>query len=80
MDYIKIKNQTIFLDNRIQSGSKAEPFRLSAIEKDLQKPSKWINKTECWCWKVTFRYIENLTTGFVVSIDYNDNFINIEKI
>jgi hypothetical protein len=50
------------------------PYRLSCIAKNLQHPSKWINKVEHWHWYYMFLYTDdNSYVGF--EFDYNDNFI-----
>ena len=50
------------------------PYRLSAIVKNLQVPSKWINKVEHWHWYYVFIYTDdNSLFGF--EFDYNDNFV-----
>ena len=50
------------------------PYRLSCIAKNLQQPSKWINKVEHWHWYYMFLYTDdNSYVGF--EFDYNDNFI-----
>ncbi len=50
------------------------PYRLSAIAKNLQVPSKWFNRVDCWHWYYFFIYIDdNSLFGF--EFDYNDNFL-----
>lgn len=50
------------------------PYRLSAIAKNGQKPSKWVNKSECWCWYYVFLYTDD-NSFFGVEFGYNDEFI-----
>jgi hypothetical protein len=50
------------------------PYRLSAIAKNLQVPSKWINKVEHWHWYYFFIYTDDLSL-FGFEFDYNDNFV-----
>ena len=50
------------------------PYRLSTIAKNLDKPSKWINRVEHWHWYYFFIYTDdNSLFGF--EFDYNDNFM-----
>ena len=73
MNYIKIKETKIYLDNRIQISPLGREFRLSRIEKDLQKPSKWLGGMETWCWIYTFIYLDtNQLFGFY--FEYNNQF------
>lgn len=50
-------------------------YRLSAISKNSQLPSKWITgRGECWHWVYTFIYTDtNELFGF--EFDYNDKFV-----
>lgn len=50
-------------------------YRLSAISKNSQLPSKWItNRGECWHWIYTFIYTDsNELFGF--EFDYFDKFV-----
>jgi hypothetical protein len=49
-------------------------YRLSGIAKNLQVPSKWIDRVEHWHWYYFFIYTDdNSLFGF--EFDYNDNFI-----
>jgi len=50
------------------------PYRLSAIAKNLQEPSKWLNKVEHWHWYYVFIYTDD-NSFFGFEFDYNDNFI-----
>ena len=73
MNYIKIKEKKIYLDNRIQISPLGREFRMSRIEKDLKKPSKWLGGTECWCYIYTFIYLDtNQLFGFYY--EYNNQF------
>jgi hypothetical protein len=50
------------------------PYRLSTIAKNLDNPSKWINRVEHWHWYYFFIYTDdNSLFGF--EFDYNDNFL-----
>ena len=50
------------------------PYRLSAIAKNLQVASKWINKLEHWHWYYFFIYTDDLSL-FGFEFDYKDNFV-----
>lgn len=50
------------------------PYRLSAIAKNLQVPSKWINKVDCWHWYYVFIYTDD-NSFFGFEFDYNDKFV-----
>ena len=49
-------------------------YRLSAIAKNGQKPSKWINKVEHWHWFYIFIYTDD-NSFFGFEFDYNDKFV-----
>jgi hypothetical protein len=74
-NFIKIKETKIYLDDRIQTSPLGREFRFSSIQKDLKKPSKWINGMECWCWIYKFRYLDtNEFFGFYFM--YENKFSN----
>ena len=50
------------------------PYRLSAIAKNLQVPSKWIDRVDCWHWYYVFVYTDN-NSFFGFEFDYNDKFV-----
>jgi hypothetical protein len=50
------------------------PYRLSAIAKNLQVPSKWINRVDCWHWYYVFIYTDD-NSFFGFEFDYQDNFV-----
>ena len=50
------------------------PYRLSAIAKNLQVPSKWINRVDCWHWFYVFIYTDD-NSFFGFEFDYNDKFV-----
>jgi hypothetical protein len=50
------------------------PYRLSAIAKNLQVPSKWINRVDCWHWFYVFVYTDD-NSFFGFEFDYNDKFV-----
>ena len=50
------------------------PYRLSAIAKNLQVPSKWIDRVDCWHWYYIFIYTDD-NSFFGFEFDYNDKFV-----
>ena len=50
------------------------PYRLSAIAKNLQVPSKWIDRVDCWHWYYVFIYTDD-NSFFGFEFDYNDKFV-----
>jgi hypothetical protein len=50
------------------------PYRLSAIAKNLQVPSKWIDRVDCWHWYYFFIYTDD-NSFFGFEFDYNDKFV-----
>ena len=50
------------------------PYRLSAIAKNLQVPSKWIDRIDCWHWYYVFIYTDD-NSFFGFEFDYNDKFV-----
>jgi hypothetical protein len=50
------------------------PYRLSAIVKNLQVPSKWINRVDCWHWYYVFVYTDD-NSFFGFEFDYYDKFV-----
>jgi hypothetical protein len=50
------------------------PYRLSAIVKNLQMSSKWINKVEHWHWFYVFVYTDD-NSFFGFEFDYYDKFV-----
>jgi hypothetical protein len=50
------------------------PYRLSAIAKNLQMSSKWINRVDCWHWYYVFIYTDD-NSFFGFEFDYYDKFV-----
>lgn len=73
-NYIQIKDNKLYLDNRVQVSPAGREFRFSKIEKDLKKPPIWIQKTEKWCWIYSFVYLDD-NSFFRFYFDYGDKFI-----
>ena len=49
-------------------------YRLSAISKNGQVPSKWVNKVEHWHWFFIFIYTDD-NSFFGFEFDYNDKLV-----
>lgn len=81
MDTIKIKDFKIKLElNTVQTSPNGRPFRCSGLRKNLQTPSKWINKTECWQWIYSFIYLDEKAGFFEIEIDYDNKFLQLIKL
>jgi hypothetical protein len=50
------------------------PYRLLSIAKNLQVPSKWINRVDCWHWFYVFIYTDD-NSFFGFEFDYYDKFV-----
>ena len=75
MNYINLPNKDkIYIDLRVQEGSKGFPFKLVRTYKNSIKPSKWIDRVEKWHWIFTYKYLDG-SGIFEIEIDYNDKFI-----
>lgn len=72
-NYIKVKQTKLYLDQRVQISPLGREFRFTRIEKDLQKPSKWLGGMEMWCWIYTFIYLDN-NQLFGFYFEYNNQF------
>ena len=48
------------------------PCRLSGIRKNLQIPSKWIDRTEKWHWTISYKYLDADNEYFEINLDYFD--------
>jgi phage terminase small subunit len=59
-----------------QQGKLGRPFRASGIEKILSKPPKWINGVEKYCWKYTFKYLDEKGGFFQIDIDWDGKLID----
>jgi len=42
-------------------------------------PEKWINKVTHWHWVHSFKYLDEQGGFFEIEIDYNNNFVKLEK-
>ena len=78
MSKILINNYWIILNTfEIQTGSKGRPFKQAGLRKNLQQPSKWIDKVEKWCWVYTFNYQDKQGGSFEIGIDCNDKYMRL---
>lgn len=59
----------------VQEGKLGKPFRQIGLRKNLQKPSFWLNKTDCYHWIYTFNYIDK-SGGFEIEVDYYNKFVS----
>ena len=50
------------------------PYRLSAIAKNLQVPSKYVNRVDCWHWYFVFVYTDD-NSFFGFEFDYYDKLV-----
>lgn len=73
MDFLTIKDQSIGLHFKPQSGKNKRPFKWFGIRKNTELPEKWIDKTLKWHWIYSFIYLDN-DEVFELEFDYNDNF------
>lgn len=48
------------------------PCRLSGTKKNIQLPSKWIDRTEKWCWIISYKYLYGQQEIFEINLDYFD--------
>jgi len=78
-DAILIKETPIFLNFETQISKLGRPFKLSGTRKNLQMPEKWINKVTHWHWVHSFKYLDEQGGFFEIEIDYNNNFVKLEK-
>lgn len=79
MEKIILPNKTeILITDEPQIGTKGDRFRLSGISKNIERPSIWLNRMEHWHWIYHFRYLDKFG-GFMVEIDYYDNFFKLTK-
>jgi hypothetical protein len=68
--------QAILLNTFKQQDYENRKIRLCGTEKNLQQPSKWIDKVEKWHWVHTFIYTDNKEI-IKFEFDYNDKFLKI---
>lgn len=50
---------------------KNRPCRLSGTKKNLQLPSKWIDRVEKWHWIISYKYLDQ-EEYFEINLDYFD--------
>ena len=77
-NYIIVKNYKLYLDGVVRESPNGKNYRLSAIKKNSQLPSKWVKKNgvndECWCWYYIFIYTDTLEL-FGFEFGYDDEFV-----
>ena len=69
-----MKPTDLNLTSTPQLSKLGRPYRLSAIAKNLQVPSKWIDRVDCWHWYYVFIYTDD-NSFFGFEFDYNDKFV-----
>ena len=78
MDYIKVGSNKLYLDGVVRESPNGKNYRLSAIKKNSQLPSKWLKRngvnTECWHWQYIFIYTDTLEL-FGFEYDFEDRFV-----
>jgi hypothetical protein len=73
MNYIKIKETKIYLDDRIQTSPLGREYRLSAIKMNNERPPKYIDKEYRKYYYYVFKYSDDSFFGF--EFDYTDSFV-----
>lgn len=76
---ITIKRIRLNLNFETQISPTGRPFRLSGTAKNLQLPSKYIDRVERWHWIHTFRYLDEKGGLVSFEFDYNDIFYQMLK-
>lgn len=76
MNTILIGTTVLNLNFEPQLSKLGRLFRLTGTEKNLQLPSKWIDKTEKWHWIYTFIYLDTKEI-IKFEFDYNDKFLKV---
>ena len=69
-----MKPTDLNLTSTPQLSKLGRPYRLSAIAKNLQVPSKWIDRVDCWHWYYVFVYTDD-NSFFGFEFDYNDKYL-----
>jgi hypothetical protein len=69
-----MKPTDLNLTSTPQLSKLGRPYRLSAIAKNLQVPSKYVNRVDCWYWYYVFIYTDD-NSFFGFEFDYNDKFV-----
>ena len=69
-----MKPNDLNLTSTPQLSKLGRPYRLSGIAKNLQVPSKWIDRVEYWHWYYVFIYTDD-NSFFGFEFDYNDKFV-----
>ena len=80
VDYIQVKETKIFLNFETQISKLGRNFRLSGVSKISTIPQKFINNSYKNHWIYTFRYLDVDSEFFEIEIDYNNNFVRLNKV
>ena len=76
MEKLVLKSGTLKLNFEVQTTPKGRPIRWSGLRKNLQMPTKWINRLEHWHWIYTFIFLDQEGGFLEIEIDYNNKIIN----
>ena len=81
MDKIKINSENyIFLNFETQISKLGRNFRLSGVSKISTISQKFINNSYKNHWIYTFRYLDKEDGFFEIEVDYNNNFVRLNKV
>ena len=69
-----MKPNDLNLTSTPQLSKLGRPYRLSAIMKNLDVPSKWFDRVEYWHWYYIFIYTDD-NSFFGFEFHYSDDFI-----
>jgi phage terminase small subunit len=59
-----------------QVGKLGRPFRASGVQKITTIAPKWVNRVEKYCWRHTFRYLDEKGGFFEIDLDHENNLID----
>jgi len=60
----------------IQEGNLGRPFINAGVERITTIAPKWIGRVEKWCWRHTFRYLDEKGGFFEIDLDWNGKLID----
>jgi len=60
----------------IQEGKLGRPFRASGVQKITTIAPKWVGRVEKWCWRHTFRYLDEKGGFFEIDLDHENKLID----
>jgi phage terminase small subunit len=59
-----------------QTGKLGRPFRNVGVERITTIAPKWVNRVEKWCWRHTFRYLDEKGGFFEIDLDHENKLID----